>query len=111
MFEVRLTTDAKSLFSALAQKKRLTKPGLMIHRQGPVGDLSRGDQGQAIWSVERRHPWKARVEELESSDNPVPDVVLVDEIPVWLALIPRDGEAGVEVSVRDGVLHVDAIPA
>jgi hypothetical protein len=36
-------------------------------------------------------------------------LVIVDEIPVFLAVIPRPSERGVEISVANGELHVDAL--
>ena len=42
---------------------------------------------------------------------PEKDIVLVDGIPFWLALIPRAQERGIELSVRNGELFVDALPA
>ena len=108
-FEVRLTSEAKGLFAKLAADLRYTKPGLMIHRQGPRGDVVRSDDGTAVWNVERPHPWKVRVGEFESIPETDEDVVVIDGVRIWLPLTPRAGERGVEVSVRDGELFADAI--
>jgi len=105
MFSVRITNDAKSFIVERFAREGLIRPGLMIHRQGPIGDLERTSYGQAKWNIERRHPWKAQIFEI-GDDNDA--LVFVDGLSVWLALIPRDGELGVLVGVRDGELVVEA---
>lgn len=111
MFSVRFTPDAKALVAELFARGDFTKPGLMVHRQGPRGNVTRTDAGGVNWSVERPHPWRAQVGDFQTFGDDPEDVFLFDEIPVWLALVPRPGESGVEVSVRDGELFVDEIRA
>ena len=111
MFDVKITPEAKQLFLRLSAEQQLEKPGLMVHRQGPVGDVARGALGTAVWHIERPYPWKARVHEFATFEDPAQDVRGVEGVPVWVALIPRPGEAGVEISAQDGELHVEAIPA
>jgi hypothetical protein len=108
-FEVRLTSEAKGLFAKLASEQRYTKPGLMVHRQGAIGDVVRSDDGKAVWNVERPHPWKVRVGEFEAIPETDEDVVVIDGVRIWLPLIPRPGEQGVGISVRGGELVADAI--
>lgn len=108
-FEVRLTSEAKGLFATIASEQRYIKPGLMVHRQGPIGDVVRSDDGKAVWSVERPHPWKVRVGELESIPETDENVVVIDRVRIWLPLIPRPGEQGLEISVRGGELVADSI--
>jgi hypothetical protein len=81
----------------------------MVHRQGPVGDVVRSEDGRAVWNVERQHPWKVRAGEFETISETDEDVVIVDGVLIWLPLIPRAGEQGVEISVREGELFADAI--
>jgi hypothetical protein len=108
-FEVELTPEARGLFKELALSNKYTKPGLMVHRQGPVGDVSRSEDGKAVWTVERLHPWKVRVGEFEVIPDTDEDVVVIDGVRIWLPLIPRPGERGIRISVRDGELFADAI--
>ena len=109
LFEVRLAPDAKGLFEKLASDARYAKPGLMVHRQGPIGDVTRSEDGKAVWSVERPDPWKVRVGEFETIPETDEDVVVVDGVRIWLPLIPRPGERGVQISVRDGELVASEI--
>lgn len=111
MFDVKITLEAKQLFLRLAAEQQLEQPGLMIHRQGPIGDLARGALGTAAWHIERPYPWKVRVGEFANIEDAAQDVRRVEGVRVWLALIPRPGEAGVEISVRNGELHVVPIRA
>lgn len=64
--------------------------------------------GNAEWAV-HMHPWTYTVSSM--SAIPEKDIVLVDGIPFWLALIPRAQERGIELSIRNGELFVDALPA
>jgi len=109
--EVKLTYEAKELFARLVFEQGYNKPGLMVHRQGPIGDVVRSVDGKAIWSVERPHPWKVRVGEFEAIPDTEEDVVVVEGVRVWLPLVPRVGERGVAISVRDGELIADSIKA
>jgi hypothetical protein len=109
MFTVLFTQEAKDVIAEQLARENFAKPGLMIHRQGPRGDLTRTSTGQAQWNVERPHPWRAYIGDLQLlGDNPE-GVFTFDGVLVYFALIPKQGEAGVEVSVRDGELFVDAI--
>ena len=111
MFEVRLTPEAKTIVERAMAKHVGPKPGLMIHRQGPVGDVSRTPRGNTAWSIERRHPWAIQIGSYETIPDDDETIMFVDGIRVWLPLIPREGERGVIVGVRNGQLHVDAIDA
>jgi len=42
---------------------------------------------------------------------PDKDIVMVEGIPFWLAIIPRPEESGIVISVRNGELYIDALPA
>ena len=70
--------------------------------------MRESSDGQAKWTVERPHPWKAQVFEISDHND---DLVLVDDLSVWLALIPKTGEAGVRVTLRHGELFVEALDA
>jgi hypothetical protein len=111
MFEVRFTSEAKALFVRQAQQGGFAKPGVTILRQGPKGEVTRNVGGQAEWNVEQPHPWRAMVGDFQSfGENPT-DVVVVEGIAVWLALVPKLGELGVTVSVRNNALHVEPLAA
>jgi hypothetical protein len=109
MFEVRITAEAKQLIDHAIANHEGPKPGLMIHRQGPVGDVSRSTNGDVQWQIERHHPWAIQVGAYGSIPDNDENIVFVEGIRVWLPLIPRTGEEGVVVSVREGQLHVEAI--
>ena len=111
MFKVEFTPDAKALVGKMLSESMLSRPGIMIHRQGSIAENSRAPSGQTDWRIERPHPWKVRLGDFATIRDNDKDVVVVEGIRVWLALIPRPREAGVEVSVRDGELYVDAIAA
>src|SRR4051812_8539284 len=107
MFAVLISDDAKQLIRRALATESGPSPGLMVHRQGPLGDISRSPGGEATWSIERRHPWVIEVGSYETPDED--GITVVDGIRVWLPLIPRPGEKGVSVSVREGRLFVEAI--
>jgi hypothetical protein len=110
MFEIRISTEAKSLLLERAASEGFERPGLMVHRQGPKGDGTRTPDGATTWSVERPHPWRAQLGDFETIEDGAEDVHVVDGLRVWLALVPKPGERGVQVSVRDGELYADALP-
>ncbi len=83
----------------------------MIHRQGPVGEVFRSADGQALWNVERPHTWRARIYDFAHLGSDTTDIGLYDGVLVWLALVPRPGESGVRVSLREGTLHVEPASA
>jgi hypothetical protein len=110
MFTVTLSPDAKRLIEDRGLARNLHKPGLLIHREGPRGEVTRSSEGRAKWEVERPYPWRAQVGEFETfaeSD----DVFLVEGVRVWLALIPKPHERGVRVLVLEGELHVEPVNA
>jgi hypothetical protein len=108
MFTVDISPDAKAEVVRQFALEEFARPGLMIHRQGPKADVTRSSDGSARWEVERPHPWRAQVGDFQTFGENAQDVSLVDGILVWLALIPRPGELGVIVSVRNGQLFVEA---
>ena len=109
MFSVKVTAEAKEVIKRALERFDMPRPGIMISRQGVRADVQRTADGNAEWSVERLHSWTYTVSSMSSI--PEGDVVLIDGIPFWLALIPRAQERGIEVSVRNGELYVDALPA
>jgi hypothetical protein len=108
-FEIRISEAAKALVYEKCAQEGFARPALMIHRQGPTGDVTRTTSGQAAWAVERPHPWRARIGEFETIEDTSEDIHIVSGLRIWLALIPRPGEAGVEITAREGELHVEAI--
>jgi hypothetical protein len=108
-FEIRISSDARALILKVCQVEGHARPGLMVHRQGPKGDVTRLPTGEASWSVERPYPWCAQVGDFATIDDTAEDVHVVDGVRVWLALIPKPGELGVTVTVRDQALHVEGI--
>ena len=111
MFSVRFTPEAKLAIVEQFSRAGFTKPGLMIHRQGPRADVTRAGNGQTEWSVERPHPWRAQVGDFVTFEDGAEDIEIVEGIRVWLAIIPRVGEVGVEVSIQDGELFVETLRA
>jgi hypothetical protein len=109
MFAVRITADAMHIVERMLAKVDGPKPGLMIHRQGPLGENSRTESGDVGWEIQRRHQWAARADSYETIADDDENLVIVDGVRVWLPLIPRPGEKGVVVCAREGELHVEAI--
>ncbi len=109
MFEVRITDEAKRIIAKAVAEHEEPKAGLMIHRVGPVGEVSRGADGAAQWQIERRHPWAIQVGAWPNIRDDDENLVIVDGVRIWLPLIPRPGEKGVVVSAREGQLYVDGI--
>ena len=90
----------------MAAREGFELPGLMVSRQGPKGELSRTEDGQAKWSIERPHPWREQVGDFKTfGENPT-DVSTADGVLVWLALVPRPDQKGVMVSLVNGGLWV-----
>lgn len=109
MFEVRITSEAKQTIELAIANHEGPKAGLMIHRQGPVGDVTRTKDGDVQWEIERAHPWAIQVGVYAGIPDSDENIVFVDGVRVWLPLIPRLGEVGVVVLVREGQLCVETI--
>ncbi len=82
----------------------------MIRRQGPTGDVARGQSGETIWTVERpANPWAIEMGSFETySDD---ELITVDGIRVHLALIPRENEKGVVIRLKNRELIVEPVGA
>ena len=111
MFRVEITEDAKLLLRAELKKEAGPRPGIMIHRRSVVADITRTADGEALWAVERPHPWQITIGSYETIPDSASEVVMVEDFRIWLPLIPRPGESGIIVSVREDKLFVDALPA
>ena len=109
MFAVKVTPEAKEVIERAFESFDLPSPGIMISRQGARADVLRTATGEARWAVERLHPWRYTVSSM--SAIPDKDIVMVEGIPFWLAIIPRPEESGIVISVRNGELYIDALPA
>jgi hypothetical protein len=109
MFPIRITAEAMPVVQRSLSQVTGPKPGLMIHRQGAVGENSRTSSNEAKWEIQRFHPWAVRAESCETISDDDENIVFVDGVRIWLPLIPRPGERGVVVCLRDDHLHVDAI--
>jgi len=109
VFKIIISTEAREFVLSQARAGGYARPGLMIHRQGPIGEMTRLPSGETSWSIERPHAWRARVGDFTTIGEAANDVILVDGLPVWLALIPKAGELGVSVTLREQFLHVENI--
>lgn len=109
MFNVQISAEAREVILQQFSKQTFAKPGLLIQRQGPVADVKRLPDGNANWAIQRPHPWSVLVGEFATFEDDAEDVLIIDGIRVWLALVPRNGEAGVRVSVQDGELFADEL--
>lgn len=109
MFTVRITPEAIPLVERALAQVDGPKPGLMIHRQGSVGENYRTAAGDGSWKIQRRPPWAIRAGSFDTVPDDDETIVFVDGVRIWLPLIPRPGEEGVVVCAREEQLHVDAI--
>ena len=109
MFEVRISPEAREFIDRGIRIHGGPKAGLMIHRQGPVGEVSRTKAGGTTWEIERPHPWAIQIGEWDTIPDDDENIVFVDSVRIWLPLTPKPGEVGVIVSVAEGKLHVDSI--
>ena len=111
MFDVQITDEAKEIIEQQIASQEDSKAGLMIHRQGLVGDNSRTVDGKNNWEIKRHHPWALAIGSYAAIPDSDESIVYVGGIRIWLPLIPRPNEAGVIVSVKEGQLYVTAISA
>jgi hypothetical protein len=82
----------------------------MIIRQGPKADVKRSSEGKTVWSIERPgSPWALHTGSFETyPDN---ELEVVNGIRVHLALIPRENERGVLVTIKNGEPVVETLGA
>ncbi len=82
----------------------------MILRQGPSGDVTRSPNGETVWRIQRpNRAWRLETGSFET--YPDDELQIVNGLRVYLALIPRDGEAGVIVTLENGEPTVEALGA
>src|SRR5882672_11337519 len=108
MSPVTVTREAKEVIERAFDSFDFSRPGFLIPRQASRTDVLRTATGEARWAVGRLHPWKYTVSSM--SAIPDKDIVMVEGIPFWLAIIPRPEESGIVISVRNGELYIDALP-
>ena len=111
MFEVRISAEAEPIIQRAIADYDGPKAGLMIHRQGPTGDITRSSNGGFQWEIERPHPWAIQIGSFDGIPDNDENIVVVGGFRIWLPLLPRSGESGVEILVREGQLHVETITA
>lgn len=76
----------------------------MIHKNAPRADLTRAEDGSASWSVERPAAWGAH---LASGGALAPeDVVTIEGIRFWFAVLEPDKVPPLALSVVNGELYV-----
>jgi hypothetical protein len=78
MFAVRITTEALPLVERELAQVSGPRPGLMIHRQGPVGENSRTTAGDSKWQIQRKHPWAIRAGSFETVPDCDETIVFVE---------------------------------
>lgn len=61
MFDVQITDEAKKIIEEQIAIQEGARTGLMIHRQGVVGDNSRTVNGENNWEIKRHHPWAVAI--------------------------------------------------
>ena len=110
MFAVEIDPEAKAYLEAKLRESGLPRPGVMIVRQGPMADVVRSKRGDAVWNITRPNsPWALHTGSFETyPDN---ELQVVNGIRVHLSLIPRDGEKGVMIKLKDGEPIVETLGA
>jgi hypothetical protein len=110
MFRVEITADAKAVLEAQIQEAGFVRGGIMILRQGPTGDVARSPDGKTVWNIQRlNNPWRLETGSFETYRDD--ELKIVSGMRVHLALIPREGETGVIVKLKDGEPTVEALGA
>ncbi len=110
MFAVEIAGDAKAVLEAKLQESGLPRAGVMIVRQGPKADISRSKDGKTVWSIEHPgSPWALHTGSFET--YPDDELQVVNGIRVYLALIPREGEKGVTIRLKDGEPTIETLGA
>lgn len=108
MFIVEITPEAHAEIIARFERGAFVRPGLMIERKAPIGELTRSSDGEARWQIERPYPLHAHVLDLQPFEECLGGAPLVDGILVWLKSVQRlPDELGVKVSLRVGQLFVE----
>jgi hypothetical protein len=108
MFKVEITADAQAVLEAQIHEAGLVRGGIMILRQGPTGDVARSPDGKTVWNIQRpNNPWRLETGSFETYRDD--ELQVVSGMRVHLALIPREGETGVIVRLKDGVPTVEAL--
>ena len=104
---VRISKEAAALVLATAAENGYAKPGLVVHRIAPIGDVRRTETGQAEWKIERPNSWRIEVRDF-SKHAAVPELTReLDEGRIQLLLLPPQAEAAVDISLKAGELHAE----
>lgn len=101
---IRMSAEVREQIKALLRAEGSTRACVAIHKNGPRADLTRKSDGAPSWSIERPEPWGAH---LMSGDALAPsDVVTIDGVPFYFAVLERQKVPVLELSVVDGKPHV-----
>jgi hypothetical protein len=101
---IRMSAEVREQIRALLRSDASLRACVAIHKNGPRADLMRKDDGTALWSIERPGPWGAH---LMSADVLAPsDVVTIDGVPFYFAVLDREKVPVLELSVVDGKPYV-----
>jgi hypothetical protein len=106
-FTAHISTEAASLVHAIARTKGYAKPGLVVHRIGPTGDVRRSDSGQVEWSIERPNAWRVEIKDF-SKHAQIPELTsTLDEGRIQLLLLPGRFKTEMKIYLREGELHAE----
>jgi hypothetical protein len=110
MFAVEIDREAKAYLEAKLRESGLPRAGVMIVRRGPAADVVRSKHGDTVWNITRPDsPWALHTGSFET--YPDDELQVVNGIRVHLALIPRDGEKGVMIKLKNGEPVVETLGA
>ena len=113
-FEIVIDDDAKAMLRDELARVGVERSFVILERVGPVGDVTRGPDGNVKWSISHPHPWRVSfggvyVGQVRAEEMPDSKFLFVDEIPVLLPIMAQSHEVGLHISVRSGNLFVEAI--
>jgi hypothetical protein len=109
--KVCISEEARTAVFAIGARDGYVKPGLVVHRIGPIGDVKRNASGQAEWAIERPRPLRVEVQDLADRFADPTFAVVVDGVLVVFMLFPRPGESGVNISLSNGELYAEPTDA
>jgi len=99
-----MSAESREQIKALLRAEASPRACVSIHKNGPRADLTRKGDGSPSWSIEKPEPWGAHL--MSGDALATSDVITIDGVPFYFAVLDREKVPALELSVVDGKPYV-----
>lgn len=105
MLSVVIAEDAKQVLANHLAESVFAQAGVYIYQALKSADVTRGDDGNVNWTIDRPNTWCVTV--CSFAKIPADEIIHVEGFPVHLVVVEPTSAIGVSIKAKNGQVFVE----